>query len=193
MPRRPTKSDTLGLPFESLDSRGKQAGELELGSVVGVFGVRGEVRVFLHNRDSGLFQKPRDVVLLDPHGRRYRTELSVRTGAGKRILGRFRGLDDRDLAASLKGWKLLLHEECLPGLERDEFYVYQIEGATVVMGEATIGTVAHVHSTETLDILEIHGDGEEEPVFVPCVVEFVEALDGEAGVVRLTPGALEEL
>lgn len=190
MPRRPSKSEPSRLPFEALGSRGKQAGELELGSVVGVFGVRGEVRVFLHNRDTSLFDQPRDVILLAPSGQRHGARLSIRSGAGKRILGRFAGVEDRDLAASLKGWKLLFPESELPDLEDDEFYVYQIEGATAYVGDRVVGKVARVHSTETLDILEIHGDGE--PFFVPCVEEFVSELVGAAGVVRLTPEALEE-
>ena len=190
MPRRPSKSESSGVPFPSLEGRGRLTGELELGSIVGVFGVRGEVRVFLHNPKSSLFARPREVVLIDPSGRRHQAVLSVRSGAGKRILGRLQGVDDRDVAASLRDWAIVVHESALPALAQDEFYVYQIEGADVFIGDECVGRVVRVHCTEPVDILEI--DGGDEPMFVPCVAEFVASLDGQAGVVRLVPGALEE-
>ena len=36
---------------------------IELGSVVGIFGVRGEVRLHLHNREGSVLQAPREVRL----------------------------------------------------------------------------------------------------------------------------------
>ena len=76
-----------------LPGRGPQPDEVELGHVSGVFGVRGEVRLHLHNRDSILLEGPVDAVLVGPDGARTGVEIVARPGAGKRIIGRITGLD----------------------------------------------------------------------------------------------------
>ena len=54
--------------FRTLSGRGLSEDEVELGRIVGVFGVRGEVRVHLHNREgSVLLDDPWDVILVPPH------------------------------------------------------------------------------------------------------------------------------
>ena len=65
---------------------------LRLGHVSGVFGVRGEVRLFLHNRESTLLNKGRNVVLVSPEGERLAVSLRSRPGAGRRSLGVTDGL-----------------------------------------------------------------------------------------------------
>jgi ribosomal 30S subunit maturation factor RimM len=63
--------------------------EVELGYVSGVFGVRGELRVFLHHPDSDTLATERRVIFTAPDGRRFTAFLRARSGAGKRILGVF--------------------------------------------------------------------------------------------------------
>ena len=62
--------------------------EVRLGRVNGVFGVRGEVRLFLHNRETELFEGVGcNVTLVSPEGERQERLLKSRSGAGKRVLG----------------------------------------------------------------------------------------------------------
>jgi 16S rRNA processing protein RimM len=191
MARSPLKSDVAAaLPFAALPGRHQQDDEIELGSVNGVFGVSGEVRLFLHHRESELFDRPRDVVLVSPDGHRYKTRLTVRSGAGKRILGRFDGLTDRDLAEAMQDWRIVIASDRLPKLAPGEFYLWQIEGADVIVDGQVVGRVNRVHSTLGSDILEVDVGGE--PRFVPCVRELVLSIDAAARRVELVPEALEE-
>ena len=64
---------------------------VELGYVNGVFGVRGEVRLYLHNREADWLGRPRAVLVESAEGRCYSVRLRTRRGAGKRILGRLDG------------------------------------------------------------------------------------------------------
>ena len=163
--------------------------EIELGTISGVFGVQGEVRLFLHNPESDALADPTPVVLVRPDGERFAATLQARSGAGKRIIGRLRGLDDRNLAYSLKDWRILVRAADLPEPEDDEFYVYELEGLPVRVGEREIGTVATVHATPGGDVLEIDTGGE--PLFVPFLERFLESVDLEEGI-ALTPEALDE-
>jgi len=165
--------------------------EIELGHIVGAFGVRGEVKLFLHHRDGELWDRPRPVTLVAPDGGRREAVVTIRPGAGKRILGRIDGLTDRDLAAAMAGTRLVVDPASLPAAGPGEFYVWQLQGAAVHVEGDVVGEIRTVQHTEGMDVLVVDvGDGE--PVFVPCVSEWVADIDAVAGVVTLVPGALDE-
>lgn len=165
--------------------------EVELGRVIGVFGFRGEVRVYLHHPDSDLLRTRRAVVLEGPDGTRRPAEMSVRPGAGQRIIGRIVGVDDEASARALDGWRIVVPTEALPALPEDEVYVWQLQGAAATIEGARAGTVVDVQRAGPNDVLEIElPDGDVR--FVPLIAEFVRAVRADEGVVELHAGALEE-
>jgi len=164
--------------------------DLELGYISGLFGVRGEVKVFLYNPDSTVLAEPRAVRLVGPGGVR-EVVLSTRPGAGKRILGRIEGVTTPDQARALMDLRIVVARSSLPDLDDDEFYDWQIEGAAVLVGGVERGRVVRIHHPGEVDVFEIDTGGPE-PVFVPVTAEFVEALDAEAPTVTLSPLALDE-
>lgn len=177
--------------FRPLPGRGLLDDEIELGRVVGVFGVRGEVRVHLHNREASvLLDGPRVVTLVSPDGARSATRLSCRSGAGKRILGRLDGLDDRDVAASLKGTRIGLARAALPEPSEGEFYVADLQGLPVRIDGAPRGRVVDVHHLPTGDVMELDIDGE--ALFLPFADPALD-IDLASGHVRLGAEVLDEL
>lgn len=175
-------------PIAPIPGHGPADGEIELGHLSGIFGISGEVRVFLHNPATDTFDDPRLVVLIRPDGARFRATLTIRPGAGKRILGRIVGLQDRDRAAGLMGWKILVHRDDLPPPD-DGFYVHDVIGWPVVQGERGVGTVAGIHPTDGDDILEIvAGD---DVHFVPLIARWVRQVDFERRQIVLSGDALE--
>lgn len=178
-------------PFSRAPALAPGREELEVGYIQGAFGVRGEVKLFLHNHESDLFDSARDVVLVDPKGGRWAAKLGSRSGAGKRILGQLVGLTDRDVANALRDWRILVDTATLPELDDDEFYMWQLEGAEVRVDGVRRGTLTSVQTTDGGDIFVIDAEGTE--VFVPCVKAWVVSIDAQAGVVELAPGALEDV
>ena len=169
---------------------GEPDDEVELGSVIGVFGFRGELRLHLHNPSSDLLATPKPVILVDDDGVRRPAVLSARPGAGNRVIGRLVGVDDDVAATALRGVRIRIAKTELPSLDPDEYYVWQLEGAAVEIDDVRVGTVVRVHDSEH-DIFEIRrNDGE--IVFVPALHEFVLAVDPIDGAVRLVPGALDD-
>lgn len=166
------------------------AEELEVGSISGVFGVQGEVRLYLHHRDTALFTSWRDVVLVTADGQRFSARLRARPGAGRRVLGRVQGIDTREGAESLQKLRILVSTKALPAPAADEFYVWQLEGAEVFEGDARVGRLVTVHDTAGGDILEVRVSGARDPLFLPCTKAVVMSIDAQAKVVRLHPGAL---
>lgn len=185
-PKTTTRSPPSRIPGEGIGDD-----ELELGFVSGIFGVRGEVRLHLHHRESDLLAEPIEAVLVHPvDGTRMAVRISARSGAGKRVLGRIEGVSDRDAAASWMQWRLAVAKEALPGTDDDEFYVYELEGLEVQVDGRRIGVVTYVHDTPGGDVLEIAPASGEEPLFVPLLDDLVHDVDLEAGVVNLRPEAL---
>ena len=180
------------MPKSSPEREASDAEEIELGYISGVFGVRGEVRVFLFHQESDLLREERRVVLLSPDGSQRRAaRLQIRPGAGKRILGRIAGLTDRDEAAALKDWQIWFPVADLPEPEADEFYVWQLEGARIELDGAVIGDVVTVHATDGDDILELRVDGESE--FIPLLHELFLEIDVDGSRVVLAPAAADYL
>jgi 16S rRNA processing protein RimM len=156
---------------------------------VGVFGVRGEVRLHLHHRESTLLKRPREVVLESKDGARQVVRLSARSGAGKRVIGSVDGVTDPERARELIGWTVRIDRSALPAPAPGEFYVWAVPGLAVWMGGDQVGTAVDVHETPGGDVLEVElPDG---PVFVPLLREWVVEVNVQGGRVVLAPGAIE--
>ncbi len=161
---------------------------LELGTVVGVFGVRGELRLNLHHRESTWLDKPRRVRLVTASGAREVT-LHARSGSGRRVIGTVEGLEDRDAAEALNGARIEVDPATLPKPAKGEYYVWQVVGLPVVCDGAVVGSVHEVHGTAGGDVFEVTtATGS---VFVPSIRQYVVRVDVAEGVVELVTGALD--
>ena len=167
------------------------AERIELGYVSGVFGVKGEVRLFLHDRDSRTLYAPTQVTLVGPDGTERAVELRARSGAGGRVLARMEGVTSREAAAAWKGWRIQIPRTDLPALEDDEFYVHAVLGLPVFVEGVQVGNVRAVHDSGPHQIFEVKlGTGA--LGFVPVLRTHVLAVDPPRGV-DVAPGALAEL
>ncbi len=164
------------------------ADRIELGSVVGVFGVRGEVRLHLHNREASVLEEPRPVVLVSPEGVERGAVVSVRPGAGKRILGRVNGVTTPEEAAQLIGYAVFIDRAELPEPDDGEFYVADLLGLSVEDEAGTVlGTLVDVVPGHK-DVWVVQTDAGE--AFLLPSPESVKRVDEEAGVIVVAAGAL---
>jgi 16S rRNA processing protein RimM len=144
--------------------------EVRLGYVSGVFGVRGEVRLYLYNPTSRLIGTIKNIVLVGPQAGRQSVTLSIRSGAGKRVLGRLGGVGDPDMARGLIGHELVLPKAALPDVASDTFYHHQLLGLPVrTSAGETVGTLCAIHTTGEVDVWEVRG--RTETVYIPAVHE----------------------
>jgi len=154
-----------------------------LGHVAGVFGVRGELRLWLDNRDSTwLIDASREVVLRSPDGQERQVSLWARPGAGRRILGRIEGLSRPEQAEALVDWQILVPRDALPDLDDDSWYIEEIMGLEVRTEHgALLGKLVEVHQGAPVEVWEIHGDGG--VCYVPVLVDRIVEV-GDVIVVR---------
>jgi 16S rRNA processing protein RimM len=161
-----------------------------LGEVVGVFGIRGEVRLHLHHRESLLLHEGRDATLVAPSGERRPVHIRTRSGAGQRVLGAIDGVDTPEAAASLHGWHVVVDRATLPEPAADEFYVHDLLGLAVVdAAGASLGEIVDVVQGDR-DVWVVRtGTGD---AFVVATPENVVEVDLDVGRVVVSVGALDE-
>jgi 16S rRNA processing protein RimM len=152
-----------------------------LGRIVGVYGVRGEVKIesfteprlrifdyqpWLLERQSGAVEEVRDV-----RGR----------AQGKGVVAALVGVSDRDRAASLMGANIFVPRAALPPAAEGEVYQSDLEGLEVVnLAGVSLGRVTHLFETGANPVLVARQeDGREH--LVPYVPEvYVQSVDLEA-------------
>lgn len=98
-------------------------------------GLRGEVKVKLHFAGSDALAHAERVLLRSPDGRH--TERAVKSvrGTAKSTLLALEGIDDCERAEALRGHRLLVERSQLPPLEPGEYYLADLVGCTVHLGD----------------------------------------------------------
>ncbi len=133
---------------------------ISVGKVSGVFGIKGWIKVFS-------FTEPRESILsyspwILKKGSSSKT-VKVIDGKlqGRAVVAQLEGVLDRDQAADLTGWDVLILQSQLPATEDGEYYWSDLIGLTVENLQGIhIGVVDGVLETGANDVLIIKGDRE---------------------------------
>jgi 16S rRNA processing protein RimM len=144
-----------------------------VGVVVGVHGVRGNVRIKSYTED------PADVgrygPLRDGEGRPVR--LRVMGEAKGTVVAAFQGVGDRDAAEALRGTRLFVPRSALPPPEEEEFYHADLIGMTAETADGrALGRVREVANYGAGDVLELQ-PAEGAAVLVPFTRRAVPVVD----------------
>ncbi len=164
-----------------------------MGRAAGAFGLKGEVKLTSFATDDAIFQRA-GVIYLGPDPERARPLklLSMRPHGG-RILLRLAEIKNREEAAALGGAWAYLRREYLAPLAEDEYYWFQLKGASVITVEGRqLGRVHAVVDYGAHDLLVVR-DAAGGEWMIPVTQDVVQTMDLEAGeiVVEPTPGLLE--
>ena len=161
--------------------------EVRLGRVNGVFGVSGEVRLFLHNRETELFAgEGAQVTLVSTEGERRVLNLRSRQGAGKRILGRIEGVVCPEGARSYIDWEIVIAASALPSTADGEYYQRDLIGLEVRTAEGeVVGTLTEIMEGPVVDCWVVRGS--EGEVMFPAIKDIVVDVDLERGITIAAP------
>ena len=154
-----------------------------LGVIVGVKGLRGEVRIksFTGNPPAVAAYGP----VMTEDGRSF--QLSVTGAAQGAVIARIKGVADRNAAEALKGLQLYVDRKALPEADEGTYYHADLIGLDVVLvGGEVLGSVAGVHNFGAGDMIDVAmEDGRSE--LVPFTAAAVAEVDLDAGRVVLNP------
>jgi 16S rRNA processing protein RimM len=131
------------------------------------FSFKGELKIFLYN-PAGKWTGPRRVVLRDKAGVRHPVTLTLRSGAGKRILGKIEGLHDVADVERFLGATILAAREELPA---SEYYEADLIGLPVrTTAGVELGALVAIHRSGQVDLWEVEG---KHTLYVPALDEIV--------------------
>lgn len=167
---------------------------IEIGKIVGVQGLKGEVRLYPDSDFPERFEQPGKRWLLRPGTT---TPESIELISGRYLNGKglyvlkLKGIDDRDQAEALRDSKLVVPESDRPSLEDDEFHVLDLLDLAVFdqVSQEHIGTVANVIAAGN-DLLEVtlnEPRGKTSTVLIPFVKAIVPVVDLEQRRIEITP------
>lgn len=151
-----------------------------VGEVSGVFGIKGWIKVYS-------FTEPRENILTySPWVLRKGNELKsveVLDGnlQGKAVVACLSGVTDRDMAASLGGYEIVIEASLLPEPEEGEYYWRDLIGLKVKTEQGiALGVVDYLLETGANDVLVVK-DGDKERLIPFLQGQFVKIINLESG------------
>ena len=153
-----------------------------LGKIVGVFGVKGRVKIYSDTR-------PREKIfeyspwLLDRQGKHSEVVILEGSAQGKGLVAQLKGIDDRNAAENLIGSVISYPQEKMPEPAAGEFYWSQLEGAGVVnQDDIDLGSVVYLFETGANDVMVVQGERKH---LIPFTKDAVLDVDLEQNQIRV--------
>lgn len=146
-------------------------------------GLGGEVKVRLDWEGSQTLGEVAWVTV-ELEGRRQRVAVQRSRSAGRGLLVKFEGIDDRDEAERLRGAGIYVERKDLAPLAAGEFYLADLVGARVVAPDGPVGVVEAIELHPTVDALVVRTE-QGERLEQPLLDVFVADVDVDAGIVTL--------
>ena len=161
--------------------------DVVIARVVKARGIRGEVACDVETDFPERFEQLEQVTLWMPDDTRSRLTVEAHWFHKGRVILKFAGYDTMTAAGALVGGRLVISEADAVELEADEFYEYDLIGATVVTvaGEA-VGRVVRLMRTGGADLLVVEGDGQREHL-IPFADEICTEVDTGARRITINP------
>ena len=133
---------------------------ISIASVVGVYGIKGWVKVRINLEDPASLTSLSPQQLTDPRGKRVRSvDVADVRSQGKGFIAKLAGVDDRNAAELLRGHSIEIPESSLPGLNDGEFYWRDLTGCRVELSgdeeNLSLGCVDHLIETGANDVLVV--------------------------------------
>jgi len=133
---------------------------LKLGSISGVFGVKGWLKVYANT------DKKENILSYQPwyiERNKVRKPVKIKAGKphGKTIIVLLEGIEDRNEAETWVGSDIYIPTSQLPKAAKNEFYWSDLIGLKVIAqtGE-TLGVIDHMLETGANDVIVVKGDRE---------------------------------
>lgn len=139
-------------------------------------GLKGEVKLRLYSRETGILQVGQTLRGIDSTGQAHALELSSLRTQGQKLVAGFVGIETRTQADELRGMELALRAEDIPQPAPGKYFLSSLIGYTVVAesGEV-IGPVQDTWEFPANDVLQVEYAGGE--ALIPLIDDVVKQID----------------
>lgn len=157
--------------------------ELQVGVITQTHGIRGEVKVYPTTDDAARFRNLKEVIL-DTGKDRFTLKIENVKFFKQFVILRFQEYDSINDVEKYKRARLLVPRDQAVKLKKDEYFVADMIGLTVVTDEGeTLGELKDVLATGANDVYVVsRADGTE--VLLPAIKECILAVDMEKRVIK---------
>ena len=155
-------------------------------------GLAGELKVALELHDPAVLKPPFPATLVTSDGQQGVCEVLGMRGAGKHLLIKLDGIDDRDSADALQGARLLVAREAFPQPDEGEYYLGDLVGYEILLQTGDpVGLILEVWALPANDVLKVDHNGKE--ALIPLIDQVVKSIDHHSRTVVIVPmeGLLE--
>jgi 16S rRNA processing protein RimM len=166
---------------------------IAIGKVVGVFGIRGFVKVALTTHNPERVRKLKTVAVGVSESNTIPTVIEETNIGHRGVVMRFRAVIDRTGAEALVGKHIFVEDKDVERPKRGSFFVHDIIGCRVFSTDGDmLGTVEDVVKLPAQDQWVVRSG--ERTFMIPAVRKFVKKVDVKARriVVRIIEGLIEE-
>lgn len=166
-----------------------------IGVITSAHGIRGGVKVFPVTENPGRFKELNEVLYSKPNSDTIVGSYKLRRVAfqNNMVLVEFEGVNDRNLAETLKGQQLWVSRENALPLGENEYYLADVMGMLVVTEEGEeLGTVTDILQTGSNEVFQVEKAGARTlliPSIPDCVLDM--DLENKKLTVHLLPGLRE--
>ena len=126
---------------------------LHIGTIVNVVGLKGQLKVKTFFSNIKTFSKVREVFNFD---RKRKWKIKKVNVYDKHVILSFENLDTREDAELLKGEKLFINKDQLPKLKKNEYYLNELIGFSVLNKSGNdLGFVNNINNFGASDLIEV--------------------------------------
>lgn len=167
---------------------------LAIGLIVGVHGLRGEVKIELHTDFPERFTTG---VLLNLGEELNQAEVASARMHKAHMLVRFVGVSRREEAEALRGQWIFIHESEANDLDEDIYWIHDLVGLQVrTIDDDVLGEISDVLSTGANDVYLVRTQApfnRGRDLLLPAIADVVQEVDITEGrmIVKLPPGLVE--
>jgi 16S rRNA processing protein RimM len=145
---------------------------LQVGIITRPHGVRGELKVRLHNEDSTSLPQVTHLVVEDTKGVATRYEIESLRGSNKGPILALAGVHGMEAADALRGAKIWIERTAIEALSPGEYYLVDLIGCTVRFEGKPFARVTEVRADPSVDtmVLALEAGGVSELAIVDAWV-----------------------
>ncbi len=164
---------------------------LEVGKIVNVHGIMGEVKILTWTDYPEIFcELDRVFIGVKDEKAEYKIKNSrVHKGC---VLARLAGVNDRNAAEKLRNTVLYAKKEEIP-IEEGSFFIADLIGLNVKTDKEIIGAVEEVFQTGANDVYSVRSE-KGKMYYIPAIPDVIKEINQDEGYILITPldGLLED-
>jgi 16S rRNA processing protein RimM len=152
------------------------AEEINIGLILGPFGVKGELKIMPLIDDANRLSELEDVLIGKENQDSERYEITRVRVHKTLVIIKLKGISSREDSMFLKNAYLRIPRDQLKELGEDQFYIMDLQGIEVSTTKGIkLGTLAEVIETPANDIYLIQGD--DRKYLIPAVKDIIKHVD----------------